>query len=73
MAQDQRKPTPTGKDTGPARERAHKALQRRLRQAVREVEWRDAVAGALLGRLLDALGGDLAGQLILELLALIAP
>jgi hypothetical protein len=68
MAQDRRKPTPEGKDTGPARQTAQKALHRRLRQTAAGVEWRDAIAGAVLGQLLDALGGDELSNRVLELL-----
>lgn len=44
--------------TGQARNEAHKALQRRLRHIVRQVDLVDVVLGAVLGQLLDALWGD---------------
>jgi len=64
-----RQPTPQGEDTGPPRKRAHRALQRRLRHAMGYVDWRDAIAGALLGQALDALGGSAAGDALEALLA----
>jgi len=44
--------------TGPARKKAQKALQRRLRHIVDQVDLVDVIAGALLGQLLDALWGE---------------
>lgn len=64
-----RNPTPQGSHTGPARKGAQKALQRRLRHTLGRVEWRDAIAGALLGEVIDALGGSVALDDLLQLLA----
>lgn len=58
MTHKRRRPTPQGDDTGPASEMAQRPLQRRLRPILGYVDWRDAFAGALLGELLDALGGS---------------
>lgn len=69
MPQEARKPTPKGNQPGPARQEAHRVLQRRLRQTVRGIEWRDAIAGALLGQLLDALGGRDASKALEDMLA----
>lgn len=40
------------------RKRAPGALQRRLRHIGGSIEWVDVIAGALLGQLLDAVGGE---------------
>jgi hypothetical protein len=73
MTPKQRRPTPQGTKTGPARQKAHEALQRRLRLTLAQVEWRDAIAGALLGQFIDALGGSDAANMLLELVAALLP
>jgi len=72
MPHNRRQPTPAGQHTDHAGKTAPVVLQRRLRQTVSEVEWRDAIAGALLGQLLDALGGSgLTPDIIQRILALL--
>ena len=69
MPQERRRPTPTGDHTGSVPDSTQGRLPRRLRRTVEQVEWRDAIAGAILGQLLDALGGDEVGAKLLALLA----
>lgn len=66
-----RNTTPQGKDTRPARKKAYRPLQRRLRQALGYVDWRDAVAGALLGQAIQAMGGSDTLSYLHELLHLL--
>lgn len=52
-----KQPNPT-RPSRTTRNEASGALQRRLRQGAARLDWLDVVAGAILGQLLDAVGGE---------------
>jgi hypothetical protein len=58
MTQDARKPPPGHTTPGSPRRRGARALSRRLRQHLAEVDWRDVAAATAVQSCLDALGGD---------------
>lgn len=72
MAPKRRNHPPTVYLSRTACKMALSALQRRLRQTVGDVEWRDVVAALAADRVLDAVwGGEDAGVLIRILAALL--
>jgi len=69
MAQDRRSTPPKADDTGSARRKAYRPLQRRLRHIASRVDWTDVAVAIVMQAALDALGGGAGVVPLLQLLA----
>ena len=68
MPSEPRKLHPPVQNTSAGRNGPYRALQRRLRQTIGEIEWLDVTTSVVLGAVLDALWGEWSSHVLSWLL-----